>query len=103
MAHVTGGGLTENLPRILPKRTAAIVDRRSWRVPPLFTFLRDKGDVSNADMYRTFNMGIGLVLACASDTAGVVLEQLRGAGEPDASIVGQVVEGNGSVRYEGPA
>ena len=103
MAHITGGGLTENLPRILPKRTAVIVDRRSWRVPPIFTFLRDKGDVSNADMYRTFNMGIGLVLACSGDTAGVMLEQLRGAGAPEASIIGQVVEGDGSVQYAGPA
>ena len=101
MAHITGGGLTENLPRILPKRTAAIVDRRSWTVPPIFAFLQDKGKVPTTDMYRTFNMGIGLVLACAGDAAELVLEQLRGVGEPRASIIGQVVEGDGSVHYEG--
>ena len=103
MAHITGGGLTENLPRILPEGTGVSIDRMAWVVPPIFRFLAEKGGVPEAEMYRTFNMGIGLVLVCAGADAPVVLDQLRDAGEPNAGVIGRVVEGDGPVQYEGPA
>ena len=103
MAHITGGGLTENLPRILPEGTGVSIDRMAWVVPPIFRFLAEKGRVPEADMYRTFNMGIGLVLVCAAADAPVVLDQLRDAGEPNTRVIGRVVEGDGPVQYEGPA
>ena len=103
MAHITGGGLTENLPRILPEGTGVSIDRRAWAVPPIFRFLAEKGGVLEAEMYRTFNMGIGLVLVCAAADAPVVLDQVRDAGEPNARVIGRVIEGDKSVRYPGPA
>ena len=103
MAHITGGGLTENLPRILPEGTRVSIDRMAWVVPPIFRFLAEKGGVSEAEMYRTFNMGIGLVLVCAAADAPVVLDQLRDAGEPNTRVIGRVTEGDKSVRYPGPA
>ena len=63
MAHITGGGITDNLPRVLPPGTAAVVDRSTWRVPPIFEWLQQAGEVPDDDMLRTFNMGIGLIIA----------------------------------------
>ena len=59
LAHITGGGLTDNIPRILPEGTAVRIERGSWPIPPLFELLRKLGNVSDAEMYRTFNMGVG--------------------------------------------
>ena len=79
MAHITGGGITDNLPRILPHGTAAVIDAAAWAVPPLFRWLQQAGDVPIDDMMRTFNMGIGLIIVTARDQA----EPLhRGAGGP---------------------
>ena len=103
MAHITGGGLTENVPRILPEGAGVSIDRMAWVVPPIFRFLAERGGVPEAEMYRTFNMGIGLVLVCAGADAPVVLDQVRDAGEPDARVIGRVVQGNGLVHYEEPA
>jgi uncharacterized repeat protein (TIGR01451 family) len=102
MAHITGGGITDNLPRVLPHGTAAVVDASAWPIPPLFTWLRESGDVPGADMYRTFNMGIGLLTAtakendngtlvgsnltqAATNTAGVDTIFADGAGISDAA------------------
>ena len=65
MAHITGGGITDNLPRILPHGTGAVVDLSAWEVPPLFHWLQQSGDVPIDDMMRTFNMGIGLIIVTA--------------------------------------
>ena len=69
MAHITGGGITDNLPRVLPHGTAAVVDAAAWEVPPLFRWLQQSGDVPIDDMMRTFNMGIGLIIVTARDQA----------------------------------
>ena len=103
IAHITGGGLTENVPRILPARTAAVVNRGAWPTPAIFRLLQERGGVPDGEMYRTFNMGIGLVLACAEANVEEVLDELRRAGESEAGIIGRVVEGDGPVQYEGPA
>ncbi len=101
MAHITGGGLTENLPRVFPEGTSPVIDRSTWTPPPLFTFLQDAGQVPDEDMLRTFNMGIGLVIVCARDAAAEVLAGLADAGEPGALTIGSVAAGDGRVVYTG--
>ena len=99
MAHITGGGITDNLPRILPDGVHAAIDRRSWMVPPVFAWLQRTGNVPVADMFRTFNMGIGLIIACRpSDEAGVI-ESLRRSGEASARRIGAIASGGSGVRY----
>jgi phosphoribosylformylglycinamidine cyclo-ligase len=97
LAHITGGGLTDNIPRILPEGTAVRIERGSWRVPPLFESLRKLGNVSDAEMYRTFNMGVGMVLVCAPGDAQTIEAQLRERGEACYRI-GNVVSGNREVQ-----
>jgi phosphoribosylformylglycinamidine cyclo-ligase len=80
MAHITGGGLTGNLPRVLPEGTRALLQTGSWRVPAVFETLRAAGGVDDAEMYRTFNMGIGFVVVVAPADAERALGVLRGAG-----------------------
>ena len=99
MAHVTGGGITENLPRTLPAGTAAEIERGSWTVPPLFAWLQRTGQVGSDEMFRAFNMGVGLIVACAPADAGRILDRLREAGEAHAWRIGRVVEGDRTVRY----
>ena len=93
MAHITGGGITDNLPRILPHGTAAVIDASSWTVPPLFTWLRQAGDVPIDDMMRTFNMGIGLIIVVARDQAEPLISELAARGGRDARVIGEVVPG----------
>ena len=101
MAHITGGGITENLPRILPEGTEAVVDRTAWQVPAIFRWLQRAGAVPEVDMLRTFNMGMGLILACAAPVVDDLLQRLRSAGEPQASVIGEVRAGSGRVVYTG--
>jgi phosphoribosylformylglycinamidine cyclo-ligase len=93
MAHITGGGITDNLPRILPHGTAAVIDASSWTVPPLFAWLRSAGDVPIDDMMRTFNMGIGLIVVVAQDHAEPLISELAARGGKDARVIGEVVPG----------
>ena len=98
MAHITGGGISDNLPRVLPPGTAARVDRASWEVPPLFQWLQRSGEVPYQDMMRTFNMGIGLILVCAPAVADAVLEDLRSRHESPV-VIGEIVQGDRAVAY----
>jgi phosphoribosylformylglycinamidine cyclo-ligase len=99
LAHITGGGITDNLPRILPAGCGAEIDRRAWPVPPIFDLLQRLGRVPDEDMYRTFNMGIGLVCVCAPGEAGRVIETMRQAGEANAFPIGRIVPGERAVMY----
>ena len=81
MAHITGGGLTDNIPRVLPPKTAVRVRLGSWSLPPLFDYLRKKGSVSEAEMLRTFNVGIGMVVMVGSEYRAEALELLARDGE----------------------
>jgi phosphoribosylformylglycinamidine cyclo-ligase len=99
MAHITGGGITDNLPRILPPGTEAVIDRSSWQPPAIFTWLQRTGGVPADDMYRTFNMGIGLIVACAAEHEASLLAQLAAAGEPAAARIGVVRQGTARVVY----
>lgn len=87
IAHVTGGGLIENVPRMLPEDVAARFDTSSWTLPPIFSQIQEDGGVSREEMYRVFNMGLGMVLVCQPDRVGGVLELI-----PDALEVGEIVE-----------
>jgi len=93
MAHITGGGITDNLSRILPHGTAAVVDAASWQVPPLFRWLRHSGRVPIDDMMRTFNMGIGLIIVAAREKAEQLIDELAARGGRDARVIGEIVPG----------
>ena len=96
LAHITGGGLTDNIPRILPENTAVRIEPGSWPIPPLFELLRNLGNVSDAEMNRTFNMGVGMVIVCAPSGVEMIETHLRGKGEACYRI-GNVVDGNREV------
>jgi len=81
MAHITGGGLTENIPRVLPDAVSAIVEKSAWPLPPLFQWLQREGNVADAEMHRVFNCGIGMVVIVAAADADKAMEQLATAGE----------------------
>jgi phosphoribosylformylglycinamidine cyclo-ligase len=98
MAHITGGGLTDNIPRILPPGTSAEIDRGSWPMPPLFAWLGRAGEVPAEDQFRAFNMGIGLVVAVEAGDAERASALLGDAGEP-AYRIGRVVAGDPRVTY----
>ena len=98
MAHITGGGITENLPRILPDGTAADISRASWTVPPIFRLIQDRGDIADEEMYRAFNMGIGLIVACAASDEDRAFATLAHLGEQPIRI-GHVEAGHREVRY----
>jgi phosphoribosylformylglycinamidine cyclo-ligase len=93
MAHITGGGITENLPRVLPHGTSAVVDASAWEIPPIFKWLQRNGQVPIDEMMRTFNMGIGLVMVTARDKAEALLEELAARGGRDARVIGEIVPG----------
>ena len=99
LAHITGGGITENLPRILPEGCTADVDLQSWSVPPIFRLLQERGPIARDEMFRAFNMGVGLVIVCAPRDAQRAINMLVMAGEPNAFRVGFVVSGERTVRY----
>jgi len=98
MAHITGGGITENLPRVLPAGCAAKIETTAWTVPPLFRFLQERGGIATDEMFRAFNMGIGLIVVCAAGDAARVGRVLESEGETPI-VIGEVVSGDRAVRY----
>src|SRR5437867_2302191 len=82
LAHITGGGISENLPRVLPEGCSAEIDVRAWSVPAVFRLLEERGQIARDEMFRAFNMGIGLILVCPSREAERVINTLARAGEP---------------------
>jgi len=93
MAHITGGGITDNLPRVLPQGLAAVIDRTSWEVPPIFVWLAQNGQIPEAEMFRAFNMGIGLIVVTARDRADALLGELAARGGRDSRVIGELVSG----------
>ena len=94
IAHITGGGLTENLPRVLPSGVKAMIDTQSWRRPAIFQWLQQQGGVIEAEMWRTFNCGVGMIICVAAEQADPALHLLREAGET-AWRVGEIAAGQG--------
>ena len=99
MAHITGGGITDNLPRIVPDGMHAQIDRSSWQVPAIFRWLQTQGQVPDSDMLRSFNMGVGLIVACREEDAPRLIDALAQAGERDAFRIGRIESGGEGVRY----
>jgi phosphoribosylformylglycinamidine cyclo-ligase len=89
LAHITGGGLVDNLPRILPDNCDAVIDTKSWKVPGIFQILGERGSVDHSEMYQVFNMGIGMVAIVAPNDAGSVAKTLR------ARPIGRIEPGSG--------
>jgi phosphoribosylformylglycinamidine cyclo-ligase len=98
LAHITGGGLTENIPRILPPNTAVEIKKGSWPVLPLFTLMQQIGNVPEPEMFRTFNMGVGMVIICARQNAEAVQSHFKTRGQPCFSI-GSVTSGHQEVKF----
>jgi phosphoribosylformylglycinamidine cyclo-ligase len=92
LAHITGGGLVDNLPRILPRNCDAVIDTKSWRTPPIFQLLERNGKVDPTEMYQVFNMGIGMVAIVSEKNADVVARQLT------AWRIGKIERGIGKTR-----
>jgi phosphoribosylformylglycinamidine cyclo-ligase len=86
MAHITGGGITENVPRVLPSNVVADIDSKSWQMPKLFHWLREQGNVEAQEMFRTFNCGIGMVVVVATQDADAAIKHLQTAGESVSRI-----------------
>jgi len=96
MAHITGGGLVGNIPRVLPKNCDAVIKKTSWPKHRIFTFLQETGPVTEEEMYRVFNMGIGFVMIVAEDFAGSIMKKLKRYGEKVFRI-GRITTGTGKV------
>lgn len=92
MAHITGGGFYDNIPRVLPVDCSATIERRTWPIPPIFSLIQERGNVPETEMYRTFNMGIGIVLVVTPDIAPLIAHRLNSLGE-SAYIIGSVHRG----------
>jgi len=93
LAHITGGGLVDNVPRVLPEGTSARFDTASWEVPNVFRVLQREGGVEREEMFRAFNMGVGMVAVVSPDRAEAVVRELREAGE-NAWVAGEIVPGD---------
>ncbi len=98
MAHITGGGLTDNIPRVLPETLDAVIDTKSWQIPALFTYLMEKGGLGIDDARQALNLGVGMVLVASKEQAPAVLAELKAAGEA-AWVLGELVAGTGHVQY----
>ena len=101
-SHITGGGFYENIPRMLPDGVYAQIDKGSWRIPPIFTLMAKTGNIPEHDMYNTFNMGIGMVIALSPEDRDKACAALDLAGAQYA-VIGRVVQGEAGVRFSGDA
>lgn len=93
LSHITGGGLLENLPRVLPENTSAVIDTASWKIPAVFQWLQQAGNVEQTEMYRTLNCGVGMVICVDADKQDEALERLTAAGE-NAWVIGHIEDAN---------
>lgn len=100
MAHITGGGITENLPRAMPENVRALINLDAWTIPPIFTFLRNTGGIADKEMLRTFNMGIGYIMIVSEEEAEKAEDVLTQAGQESVRI-GRCVSGPNGVDYSG--
>lgn len=99
LAHITGGGFVDNIPRVLPRNCGAVIRTGTWDTLPIFQLLAAKGGVDEAELYQVFNMGIGMVAIVAAEQAEAVLRAIRKSGH-HAWLIGEIVKGDGQVRME---
>jgi phosphoribosylformylglycinamidine cyclo-ligase len=93
MAHITGGGLLDNIPRILPDGTAAQFDSSTWNVPPIFSLIQERGNIDLMEMYHVFNMGIGMTVVCSSENSNELCTLL-----PEAIEIGKIIQQDSDTR-----
>jgi len=93
LSHITGGGLLENIPRVLPDNSKALINKKSWDLPPVFNWLQENGNVDPIEMYRTFNCGVGLVICVNADQKQQALDSLKASGE-NAWLIGEIADAN---------
>lgn len=98
IAHITGGGITDNLPRVLKQEMCARIYKGSLKVPPLFRFIQEKGEIMDDEMFRVFNMGVGMVLVVSNDHLDKVIKKLRENGEKPF-LIGEITKGKKKVEY----
>lgn len=96
IAHITGGGFFENIPRAFPKGYYAKIDKSSWEIPPIFRLLQRNGRIDEIEMFSTFNMGIGMVLVVSKEDVDIVLNSLKGS-EFECYVIGEIIKGNNGV------
>ena len=96
VAHITGGGFFENIPRALPEGCAAQIDRSAVKVLPIFDLIAKTGEIPEREMFNTFNMGVGMIAVVSAEDADKAVETLRANGE-DAYVLGGIVEGEGVI------
>jgi phosphoribosylformylglycinamidine cyclo-ligase len=99
LAHITGGGFVDNIPRVLPANCDVVIRKGSWEVPPIFGLIRARGRVPEPEMYQVFNMGIGMTLIVAAEKAQAVLKFSRAQGQA-AWLIGEVTAGRGRTRIQ---
>jgi len=87
LAHITGGGLIGNVPRVLPEGLTARFDSKKWVVPPIFQLIKERGNIEQTEMYRVFNMGIGMVIICSQKDKEAILQSI-----PDAVVIGEITQ-----------
>ncbi len=97
VAHITGGGLLENIPRVVPEGLEVVIKRSSWVLPPVFKWLQEQGHIDEHEMLRTFNCGVGMTVCVAPENVASALAALKSLGEPDAFVIGEVRTGTGGV------
>jgi phosphoribosylformylglycinamidine cyclo-ligase len=100
IAHITGGGFIENIPRTIPSGLKAVIKPGSWSIPPIFKLMQKLGNIEESEMFNTFNMGIGLVLSVKNEAALDIQSTLRSLGE-EAYIIGSVAKGEGGIEFCG--
>jgi phosphoribosylformylglycinamidine cyclo-ligase len=99
MAHITGGGITENMPRTLPKGAQALIGKGTWDIHPIFKLIQKKAGVDDEEMYRDFNMGIGMIIVVPAKQAEAIMKKAKRLGEK-AYLIGEIVKGKPIVKYE---
>jgi phosphoribosylformylglycinamidine cyclo-ligase len=103
LAHITGGGLLENIPRVLPESCHAVIDVDGWALPPIFALLQHGGRIAPEEMARTFNCGIGMVVIASADTAEAVARELQGVSDEDVLEIGRIEQGRRGCTVSGAA
>ena len=95
ISHITGGGLLENIPRVLPNNLAARLDTSSWTIPKIFKWLQDEGNIDSKEMFRVLNCGIGMVVVIPNDSSQAALDCLKDSGE-NAWLIGEITNSTGN-------
>ena len=95
LSHITGGGLLENIPRVLPADSVAVIETQSWQQPAVFKWLKSQGNVTDTEMYRTFNCGVGMVIVVAKEDQAKTLSTFTEVGE-SPWVIGHIQQNNGS-------